>query len=142
MSEVVVEFIVPAIPVPQPRPRATIRGNHAAVYHPKNTPVEDFKATCRLAASEAYSGPPLDGPLRLDVEFVFPRPKAMFWKTKPMPRVWHTKKPDRDNVDKSLMDALSGLLWHDDSQVCDGRIQKWTAAGDEQPHARLVLSRA
>jgi len=56
------------------------------------------------------------------------------------PRIRHAKKPDRDNLDKALMDSLTGLLWIDDAQVCDGRITKWIAAGDEQPHVVVTLS--
>ena len=30
---------------------------------------------------------------------------------------WHTKKPDADNIAKSILDALNGLAYKDDSQV-------------------------
>jgi Holliday junction resolvase RusA-like endonuclease len=56
-----------------------------------------------------------------------------------MPRTYHAKKPDRDNLDKAVMDALKGLAWIDDSQVCDGRIIKLIAAGDEQPHVEIRI---
>lgn len=132
-------IVVPAVPVAQPRPRATAVGRHARVYNAPG-PVDAFKASVRLAASAAFNGAPLEGPLRVDAIFVFPRTKSMIWKTKPMPRVWHAKKPDRDNLDKSVLDALTGLLWRDDAQVCAGELEKWIAAGDEQPHVRIVVS--
>jgi Holliday junction resolvase RusA-like endonuclease len=72
--------------------------------------------------------------------FVFPRTKSQIWKSRPMPRIWHAKKPDRDNCDKAVLDALSGLLWLDDSQVCSGTIEKWIAAGDEQPHVVVTVT--
>jgi len=65
----------------------------------------------------------------------------MVWKTRPMPREPHAKNPDRDNCDKALMDALKGLAWNDDSQVCQGEIQKWIAAGNEQPHALVTITK-
>lgn len=37
------------------------------------------------------------------------------------------------------MDALKGLAWNDDAQVCQGSIEKWIAAGDEQPHAVITI---
>lgn len=144
-----IQFIVPAVPVAQPRPRATAFGGHARVHEVTHTgkgptrkphPIAAFKAAVMHAAQDAYSGPPLDGPLRMDVVFVMPRPKVKVWKTKPMPRYRHTGKPDRDNLDKAVMDALKGLVWVDDSQVCDGRIQKFVASGYEQPHVEVRIS--
>lgn len=132
-----ITFRVPAIPVAQPRPRATVVGGHARVYEPRQHPVAAFKASVRLAAAQAYEGPPLLGPLRVDCVFVFPRPSQLIWKTKPMFRIPHTKRPDRDNCDKAVLDALSGLLWKDDCQVCAGSLEKWIAAGDEQPHVEI-----
>lgn len=131
---------VPSVPMAQPRPRATARGRHARVYNAAG-PVDAFKATVKLAASKVFRGPPLVGPLRVDVEFVFPRTKSQIWKTKPMVRIPHAKKPDRDNLDKSVLDALTGLLWQDDAQVCDGRIAKWIAAGDEQPGVTVIVTK-
>lgn len=131
---------VPAVPVAQPRARATVRGGHATVYNDDRHPVNTFKATVRMALREAYRGEPLTGPLRCDCLFIMPRPQAMVWKTKPMPRTFHDKKPDRDNLDKAVMDALKGLAWIDDAQVCDGTIQKQIAAGNEQPHAIITIT--
>lgn len=131
---------VPAVPVAQPRPRAASVNGSARVYNKKGGPIAAFKASVRYAASQAFSGAPLSGPLRVDLEFVFPRTKGQLWKRKPMPRIRHGKKPDRDNCDKAVMDALTGLLWVDDAQVCDGRLTKWIAAGDEQPHVLIEIT--
>lgn len=44
----IIRFSVPAIPLAQPRPRATIRGAHAAVYEAGSKhPIHAFKATMR-----------------------------------------------------------------------------------------------
>jgi Holliday junction resolvase RusA-like endonuclease len=108
-------------------------------YTPRTGTVVDFKATVRMAFEREYKGAPLTGPLRCDLRFVFPRPKNLIWKKREMPRTYHAKKPDRDNLDKAVMDALKGLAWIDDSQVCDGRIIKLIAAGDEQPHVEIRI---
>jgi Holliday junction resolvase RusA-like endonuclease len=133
-------LIVPAIPIAQPRARAVAFGGHARVYSPSNHPVTSFKATVRMAFQQAYTGAPLAGPLRCDLVFVMPRPQSMIWKKREMPRAYHAKKPDRDNLDKSVMDSLKGIAWIDDSQVCQGSIEKWIAAGDEQPHVQIRIS--
>lgn len=64
----------------------------------------------------------------------------MIWKKKEMPRVWRPKKPDKDNLEKAVLDALTGLAWVDDAQISDGRIRKFTASGNERPHAVITLT--
>jgi Holliday junction resolvase RusA-like endonuclease len=144
-----VSFWVPGVPVAQPRVKATRRGVHAGVYTPTKTSTgrsngaAEWKATVRLAASQACSGEflgPLGGPLRVDLEFVFPRQSHMTWKSRPMPRYWKVTKPDRDNLDKAVMDALKGVVWVDDNQVCAGSIEKWHAAGGESPGVRVTIT--
>jgi len=145
----ILEFTVPAVPVAQPRARASTFNGKVQMHTPtsikqsdgsrKAHPIVNFKATVRMAFKEQYSGSPLMGPLRCDLTFVMPRPKAMLWKTRAMPRTPHDKKPDRDNLDKAFMDALKGLAWLDDAQVCQGEIQKWIASGNEQPHVRVRI---
>jgi len=134
-----IEFVVPCVPVAKPRPRASQAGGFTRIYTPTGGAIGQFIASVRLAATDAYTGPPLQDPLRVDCEFVFPRPKGKIWKTKPMPREWKASKPDRDNLDKAVLDALNGLIWRDDSQVVDGRITKQIAAGDEQPHVKIWI---
>lgn len=134
---------VPAVPVAQPRPRATTRAGHASVYaHSAGHAVAAFKATVRHAAREAYAGPPLTGPLSVDVVAVFPRTKGQTWKRRAMPRIRHAKKPDCDNLLKSICDALNELAWADDAQVCECWIEKWIAAGDEQPGVVITVREA
>lgn len=140
-----VAFTVPGVPVAQPRQRHRILeskhgGKFVQNYTPTAAPVNAFKAAVRLSLSAVYKGPPLTGPLRMSVTFLFARPGRLIWKTRPMPRCWHWGKPDRDNLEKSLKDSLKGLLWNDDSQVCAGPIYKMYAAGDEQPCVEVQVT--
>jgi Holliday junction resolvase RusA-like endonuclease len=73
--------------------------------------------------------------------FVFPRPKSMVWKTKPMPRCPKATKPDADNVAKAALDALKAI-WHDDGQAAQVLIEKWIASGHEQPHTTIRILEA
>jgi Holliday junction resolvase RusA-like endonuclease len=141
MSTAEYQFRVPAVPVAQPRQRLAVRGCHAVNYTPSKHPVQDFKASVRMAAEGARVAP-LDGPVLLTMEFVMPRPKSMVWKKRPMPRERHDKKPDWDNLAKSVCDALKGLAWRDDSQVSDAVVRKRIAAGDEAPHVVIAVGPA
>lgn len=110
----------------QARARATVRriGNRhvARVYDGGET--DDFKSRVSTMARLAYNGPAITGPIRLDIDCCFPRPKHHYRKSgaiKPNAPDWHTVKPDRDNVEKAIKDAITGIqLWRDDAQVCDG----------------------
>ncbi len=130
---------IPAIPIAQPRHKVTTVGGRGRAFIPAKHAVHDFKATVRKCWGEACSDPPSDCPLSLSVVFVLPRPDAMRWKTKSMPRVPHTKKPDVDNLLKSLLDALSGLAWVDDSRISSLMASKFIASADEAPHIEVVL---
>lgn len=142
-------LFVPCIPAGQPRARAGVVNGRARVFNPstvktalgrKPHPAVEFKHSVRMAVSEATSRRLLDGPLRVDLEFVFPRPASITKKTRPNPSIPHTKKPDRDNLDKAVLDSLTGLLWNDDCQVCDGRIRKRIAAAGEEPGVRIAVT--
>lgn len=141
-----ISFTVNSIPVAQPRQRhriITTRAGQSFVgnYTPAKDPVNAFKAHCRLAASMAYKGAPLDEPLRLSIVAVFPRPKAKIWKSRPMPREYKGSKPDFDNIGKSICDALNELVWRDDSLVVEAKVTKCIAAGDEQPKVEIKIER-
>lgn len=138
-----IEFHVPAIPVAQPRQKQRVInvGGRAMAsnYMPTKHPVNAFKAAVALACQQQYRGAVLEEPLSMQLVAVFPRPKNLCWKSRPMPRLPKPSKPDFDNVSKSVLDALSGVLFRDDAQVWEAVVQKWIAAGDEQPHVEVVI---
>lgn len=151
MSELII-FTVPVAPVPQPRVKFSSRGGFVKAYTPtsiKNSktgerkphPIVAYKQAIKACCSAAYQGPPLTGPLRVDLMFYFPRPNAMRWKKKPMPRVRvFCGGDDGDNLTKAVWDALNKLAWEDDTQVCEWGGGKWICAGDEQPRVDVVIA--
>ena len=136
-----ISFKVGAVPIAQPRQRHTMIAGRPHNYTPSKHPVNQFKAACQFAAKASWQGGPLDGPLSVEMEFVLPRPKNKIWKTKPMPREDHDKKPDLDNLCKSVKDALSKVLWRDDSQISQLSASKSVASGEEAPHVVVTVSR-
>ena len=117
---------IPGIPKGQPRPRAFARGGKARVFDPGTA--EGWKSAIALAVLDAkLAGLPLEGPLHVSLKCFFPRPKSHSTKRglRPEAPVFHTSKPDADNVLKAALDALTHIgLWHDDSQVCSVRVLK------------------
>lgn len=93
-----------------------------------------WRTTVAWHAAQVYRAAPLDGPLDVQVEFVMPRPAGLP-KRKPTPP--HTKRPDVDKLIRSILDALTGVVWRDDSQIVDLHPTKRYAELDEQPGARI-----
>jgi Holliday junction resolvase RusA-like endonuclease len=149
VSSQVVGLFIPCSPVAQPRVRVGTIGGHARAFNPttvktalgrKPHPIVEFKHAIKTTIAAVVAGRPLmTGAVRVDLEFVFPRPASITKKTKPNPSIPHTKKPDRDNLDKAVLDSLTGVLWVDDCQVCEGSLKKRIAAAGEQPGVRIVV---
>ena len=102
-------------------------------------PIHAYRAAIKRVANNAYRGELRKDPLTIRIDAVFSRPKNLIWKTKPMPRVLRGKTPDFDNVAKAVCDALTGIVWEDDRFVhCNG-VYRWTAAGAEEAHTRVIV---
>lgn len=71
----------------------------------------------------------------LMVMFYLARPKAI--KNKDVP---HTKKPDLDKLIRSVKDALSRVVWQDDSIVVDIKAGKCYAKPGESPRAEISVT--
>ena len=120
--------------------RQALDATYSQNYTPKSHAVNAFKEAVQLCFRVAHKGPPLDGPIGLSVLFVLPRSTAKVWKRKPMPREWApTAKADIDNLLKAIMDALNKLAWTDDRRICMALPRKCIAAGNERPHAEIVI---
>jgi Holliday junction resolvase RusA-like endonuclease len=132
-------YTIRGIPRPQPRARAFSRGGKARLYDPGTA--EAWKSD--LARQMPPPATPLAGPLRVDIDFLLPRPKRLMRQRDPDGEMWHDAKPDRDNLDKAVLDALTALgWWLDDAIVCDGRIRKLYHAKTASPGARIYISLA
>jgi Holliday junction resolvase RusA-like endonuclease len=140
----VLHMTIQLLPIAQPRPRARgiqLPGGRitARVYHQASHPVTAYREEIAYRVRQEWPDDPLEGPLRLDLAFVFPRLQRLMWKRKDMNLTRKDTKPDTDNLRKPVMDCITGIVWKDDSQVCDGWTKKFYAAGDEGPFVELKL---
>ena len=143
-------FFANGTPKGQPRGRAVRRGAHAGIYNPGTA--DNWKSSVRAALKDQLKtmGTPklvLTGPLRVTVAAFFPRPKSHYYTGKrcheirPDAPEYHTAKPDRDNLDKAILDALTNAgIWPDDSIVCAGGITK-RYADSNQPGALIEITK-
>lgn len=70
---------------------------------------------------------PIEGPVKLRIVATFEIPKSWSKKRRAeMVGAYHTQKPDRDNIEKSIQDGLNRIAFADDCQVADGRcVKRW-----------------
>lgn len=127
-----VSFTVRGIPMPK---GSTTRMPNGATLPAGTTESRKKMATwamdIRGDAKRAMAGfPPFIGGIRLMVEFRLPVPATTIRKYQ-FGWLPHTKKPDVDKLFRALSDALTGIVWRDDSQVCISSINKvYGWAGD------------
>jgi len=145
-----IQFRVTGKPEGQPRVKARAVKNKntgksfATVYTPKTN--AGFKDDVMIQARRHKPVAPLTGPLRVDIEAIFRRPKKHFWTGKRAHLLrddaptMHTRTPDRDNVDKLILDALTNVgFWLDDCQVCAGEVRKRYADPGEETGAIITI---
>lgn len=77
---------------------------------------------------------PFDGPVKLELEFVMPRPKSTPKKSTPAA----IKRPDVDKLARAVLDAITGVVVADDSQIVHLVATKRIAELDEQTGVMLV----
>jgi Holliday junction resolvase RusA-like endonuclease len=132
-----IQFTVYGEPVAQGRPRATMINGHIRMYDPKKS--RDFKEYVKLVASEHRPEKLLEGPISLVVKVYKPTLKSFSKKKKAAAEAGQlrpTSKPDVSNYLKLIEDALTGVIWKDDSQIIDCSISKYYS---ETPRTEIQI---
>jgi len=122
-----IKLTIPGEPVGKARARVCRHGT----YTPKKTKDYELLIMDTFMQSNYKNGiyqSPLEGPLSMTVNAYFQVPKsASNYRRKKMMlgEIRPTKKPDADNVLKSVADALNKLAYNDDSQIVRVKVEKW-----------------
>lgn len=104
------------------RPKATAFGGHARVYTPaKQINNENWirMEYLRQAKEKEFDGFG-DKPLKIEIYLHLHVPKSLSKKKHEEAlsgRLMPTKKPDLDNIEKTILDALNNVAFDDDRQV-------------------------
>lgn len=108
------EIFFPFTPVAKGRPKFSKYGH---TYTPKKT--ADYEKY--IAEHYKEVGPGMfEGPVYIKLIFQMPIPKSYpKWKLKAIQKgiFKYDKKPDLDNLAKSVLDALNGIAYEDDSNI-------------------------
>jgi len=121
-----ITFTVPGPPHGKGRPRFARRGNFVKTYTDAKT--SSYEDQVRFYALQAMgSSKPLETALEAAIYIRLSVPKSYSKK-----RVadclggleWPCKKPDWDNVAKSVCDAMNSIIFVDDSQIVECHVRK------------------
>jgi Holliday junction resolvase RusA-like endonuclease len=149
-----VDFFVHGTPRPQGSKKASwnsrarryaagkVVGRGKVVMRESSEGLKPWRAiVAGLAAVNRPRLAPKGVPVSLVLEFVFERPASHFKRGKlreDAPR-FVTRRPDIDKLERAILDALTGVVWFDDSQVAI--VEKQKRYG-EKSGVRVVASNA
>lgn len=136
-----INFFVSGVPVPKGSAKAFMRkeAKFPVVIQDNADRQKPWASSIGYAAQQA-GAEMLSGPVSIVITFYMPRPKSHFGtgknadNLKPTAPIHHTSKPDLDKLVRCVKDALTGIAWKDDSQVCVGIVRKLY---DTQPGADI-----
>jgi len=136
-----IAFTVYGTPIPKGSTRAFyVKSLGRAVItaaNAKTKPWQQEVAGAAVAARASAGWGITDEAVVLDVTFYLPRPKSL-----PKRVIEHCKKPDLDKLLRATKDALTGVLWRDDSQVVAVTGAKAYAGGVFDPDGLNGVPRA
>jgi Holliday junction resolvase RusA-like endonuclease len=122
------------VPIAKKRPRfARRKGKGGVDYMASINEQETEEAQLLHSLKTQWNRPPVDGPLFIELWFGMPIPKSISNKRRLLMlanKIFHTKKPDKDNLEKFVADVGNNFLWLDDSQLVLSVVGKLYA---EQP---------
>lgn len=141
-----VEFAVRGLPQAQGSSRAFIAGGRAHIATEGNRQGSPLGAWRTAIATEARAAmgdaPILAGPVSVTVDFVMRRPKGHYranGELRASAPVWCSGKPDADKLLRSLLDAITGVVIRDDSQVASVHARKPYETPTRQIGCQVVI---
>lgn len=132
------DVYVPGEPVTKGSAKAFLPpgGKFPVVKQDNSAKQRAWVAYIRDQVLQQWNRGPHDAPFALDVEFVLPRRAGAPKSYTPD----HTRKPDVDKLLRAVGDALSKVVWTDDSRVIDWHGTKREAEPGETPGARIRIA--
>lgn len=130
-----IKFTVYGEPKGKGRPRFVRIGSGVRTYTPKST--ETYQNDVLAVYMDKYKGESINGPIRAEIDAYMPIPKSYSKKRRAeMEGKPCDKKPDADNIAKSVLDALQGYAYEDDKQIT---LLTVTKKYSDTPRVEIVL---
>lgn len=134
-----IKFTVLGDPTGKGRPRFSTVCGHVKTRTPENTVLYEnlVKTEYRQQVGKKF---PDDAMLDFRVMAFYSVPKSVSKKKRAAMlehRIRPTKKPDWDNIGKTVCDALNGIAYRDDAQVVDSMVRKFYS---ENPRVEVSIA--
>lgn len=111
-------FKIPGVPIAKGRPKFRKVGKHVMAYTPAKTKKAEKAVLDAFKMAYPLFKTPFKGPISLIAKFYMPVPRSLSNKKKEtLYGKPHLKRPDTDNLLKTVCDGLNGFVWKDDSQI-------------------------
>ncbi len=117
-----ISFFVAGTPVPKGSAKAFVVKGRAIVTQDNGAKQKPWASAISYTAAQHKSAL-IIGPVSISVIFTMPRLKGHYGTgskaalIKQNAPLYHTSKPDLDKLLRCVKDALTGVIWKDDSQV-------------------------
>ena len=118
-----ISFFVAGTPKSQGSKRAFMRpgAKHPTLLESAGEALKDWRASVAYAAAKQARA--ITGAVKVSLAFQFSRPKSHFGTGRNADQLaasapeYHTKKPDVDKLARAVLDALTNVVFEDDSRV-------------------------
>lgn len=117
-----ITFDVVGKPEPQGSKRGFNRGGRVVLVESARN-VGSWRQLVAEVAQGYAPQRPIDTAVRVDIHFRLPVPKSAPKRT----RLFAVKKPDLDKLTRAVFDALTGVMYRDDSQIVHMSVTKQLA---------------
>jgi crossover junction endodeoxyribonuclease RusA len=139
----ILSFDVRGIPESQGSMRAFVAGGRAHVVHGNPRSLLTWRADIAAVAREVIGVDPLIvGPVQVQLHFRMPRIQAHYTPKgvlRPSAPIYVSTTPDLDKLIRAALDALTGVAFMDDKQVCKLVASKHYA-GLEGPGVHVLVA--
>lgn len=151
VDQVVCDFFVRGRPEPAGSKKAVpLRGQKGArsIVVDANKNAAPWKKQVADVARYEYTGEPLDEPLCMDLVFTVKRPEGHWLKdgrlsAEGQRRSRPTSPPDALKLARGVEDALTGVVYRDDSLIVYGsQLKRYQASREEPTGVRIRVRRA
>jgi Holliday junction resolvase RusA-like endonuclease len=140
-----IHFFVPGTPAPGgSKTQGSNPESGKKWFRPACKRTKPWMNCVSAAAREAYQGELLTDPIRTMIQFRLLRKKGHYGTgknsgvVKSSARKFPTVKPDLVKLTRSTEDALTGIIWRDDCQVCSHILSKIYV--DRDPGAVITVA--